>query len=537
MIPSLNEWRTWPVERWQEVADAAKKLILERTAEKAGHIASSLGVAELTVALHGLLKTPEDLLIWDVGHQAYVHKVLTGRADSFASNRQPGGPSGFPRRAESDFDAWGVGHSSTALSAAVGFARADKALGLDRRRVAVVGDGAMTGGMVFEAMNDGGAWGADVLLVINDNGMAIEGNVGALHQGGSPAYRKLGEALGWTWIDGEVDGQNLPALVRALERALPLRGPRILHLRTKRPEPAELGLKESAAGPGHFQTHFAAALASLAATDPRIHALTAAMAPGCSLDVVRAQFPDRVHDVGIAEPHCLTAAAAMAAAGLRPVVNLYATFSQRALDQWIHDVALQKLPVILCLDRAGMVGEDGATHHGVFDLAMFRSVPNTAIWAPRDGQALREALKEALAYGGPAIIRYPKGEAPHYPDALQRRGGMDWMRTGTGVAHFALGTALTQAFAAAESGHSIIDLRLAKPIDADSLHYFAGNHHTWHVWEDAQAINGVGQALGSWLNEQGYGHIRLHRHGYADRFVDHAPREAQIAGATRKPRA
>ncbi len=529
----MNEWRSWPVARWSEVADAAKAHVLATTRDKAGHIASSLGAAELTVALHGLLNTPEDLLIWDVGHQAYVHKVLTDRASVFQANRQPGGPTGFPRRSESPLAAWGVGHSSTALSAAVGFARADHALGRVRHRVAVVGDGAMTGGMVYEALNDGGGWGADVLLVINDNGMAIEENVGALHRGGPDAYRALVESLGWAWVDGSIDGHDVPAVASALERALALRGPRVLHVRTRRPSTAELGLSESAPGPAHFQTHFAAALASLAATDPRIHALTAAMAPGCSLDVVREQFPDRVHDVGIAEPHCIAAAAAMAAAGLRPVVNLYSTFSQRALDQWIHDVALQKLPVILCLDRAGMVGEDGATHHGVFDLAMFRAVPHTAIWAPRDGQALREALEEALAYGGPSIIRYPKGAAPRYPEPLQRRGGMDWMQSGTGVAHFALGTALSQALAAAKPSESIIDLRRAKPMDPNSLHYFARNHHTWHVWEDAQAINGVGQALGCWLLENGYGHIALHRHGYRDQFVDHAPREAQMASAKR----
>ena len=533
MIPLLHDWRQWPLDRWHEVAEAAKAHIRASTHDKAGHIASSLGVAELTVALHGLLKTPEDLLLWDVGHQAYVHKVLTGRADAFTSNRQPGGPSGFPRRSESPYDAWGVGHSSTALSAAVGFARADVALGRSRHRVAVVGDGAMTGGMVFEALNDGGGWGADVLLVINDNGMAIEENVGALHRGGPDAYRGLVESLGWTWVDGRVDGHDLPAVVGALERALALRGPRVLHVRTRRPSVASLGLEESAPGPEHFQTHFAAALASLAASDPRIHALTAAMAPGCSLDTVREQFPNRVHDVGIAEPHCITAAAAMAAAGLRPVVNLYSTFSQRALDQWIHDVALQKLPVILCLDRAGMVGEDGATHHGVFDLAMFRAVPHTAIWAPRDGQALHEALEEALAYGGPSIIRYPKGKAPRYPEPLQRRGGMDWMQSGTGTAHFALGSALNQALAAATPSESVVDLRRAKPIDPNSLHYFARNHHTWHVWEDAQAINGVGQALGTWLLENGYNHIALRRHGYRDQFVDHAPRESQIESAKR----
>ncbi|MGA1398000.1 MAG: 1-deoxy-D-xylulose-5-phosphate synthase N-terminal domain-containing protein, partial [Schleiferiaceae bacterium] len=310
MIPLMNEWRSWPVARWSEVADAAKAHVLATTRDKAGHIASSFGVAELTVALHGLLNTPEDLLLWDVGHQAYIHKVLTDRAPIFQANRQPGGPSGFPRRSESPFDAWGVGHSSTALSAAVGFARADRALGTHRHRVAVVGDGAMTGGMVYEALNDGGGWGADVLLVINDNGMAIEENVGALHRGGPDAYRSLVESLGWTWVDGNVEGHDVPAVVGALERARALRGPRVRPVRPRRPSTAELGLADSAPGPDHFQSHFAAALASLAATDPRIHALTAAMAPGCSLDVVREQFPDRVHDVGIAEPHCITAAGA-----------------------------------------------------------------------------------------------------------------------------------------------------------------------------------------------------------------------------------
>ena len=305
MIPLLHDWRQWPIDQWRKVAEAAKAHILESTRDKAGHIASSIGVAELTVALHGVLDTPNDVLIWDVGHQAYIHKVLTGRAGTFAANRSEGGPSGFPRRSESPFDAWGVGHSSTALSAAVGFARADRALGVQRHRVAVVGDGAMTGGMVYEALNDGGGWGADVLLVINDNGMAIEENVGALHRGGPDAYRGLVESLGWTWVDGSIDGHEVPAVVCALERALALRGPRVLHVRTRRPSTAELGLSESAPGPDHFQTHFAAALASLAASDPRIHALTAAMAPGCSLDVVREQFPNRVHDVESPNPTVL----------------------------------------------------------------------------------------------------------------------------------------------------------------------------------------------------------------------------------------
>ncbi|KRO58660.1 MAG: hypothetical protein ABR98_00445 [Cryomorphaceae bacterium BACL7 MAG-120910-bin2] len=518
-LPSLEELRSMPPSELQRVAEEAKAFVRAATKEKAGHLASSLGAAELTVALHALLNTPEDLLIWDVGHQAYVHKVLTDRAAVFHLNRTPEGPSGFPKRDESPFDPFGVGHSSTALSALLGFARADAHLGRQRKRVAVIGDGAFTGGMVFEALNDAGAHGDDVLVILHDNGQAIEENVGALHQNGR--YAAFMQSLGWNWMGGPVNGHDMPELHSSLENALRQTGPRVLHVQTKRPTLDSLGLEEKALSPDHFQEHFASALIALAQEDPRIVGLTAAMAPGCSLDAFRAEFPHRFYDGGIAEQHVLTQAAGMAAAGMRPVVNLYSTFSQRAIDAWIHDVALQHLPVILCLDRAGLVGEDGGTHHGVFDLALFRAIPHTAIWAPRNGAALHEALQEALSYGGPSIIRYPKGIEPSLPDALERRGRMDILQLGTGTVHFCLGPVIAEALQEARPTDSVVDLRMAKPIAPDMLAMFAKNHTQWHVWEDAQAIGGVGAALTTWLAESNVGSVKIVRRGYPDQFIGH----------------
>jgi 1-deoxy-D-xylulose-5-phosphate synthase len=531
-MPRLEELITLAPEALATVAEDLRALILASTQEKAGHLASSLGVAELTVVLHTLMNTPEDVLIWDVGHQAYGHKVLTDRAEVFSKNRQLEGPSGFPKREESPFDAFGVGHSSTALSALLGFARADALKGLARKRVAVVGDGAFTGGMVFEAMNDGGSQGDDVLLILNDNGQAIEENVGALHQNGQ--YASIAEGLGWTWMGGPIDGHHAVELHAAVQQALAAKGPRILHVRTQRPSIEALGLNDSTVGPAHFQHRFAQSLIALARKDANVVALTAAMAPGCSLDLFREVFPHRFFDGGIAEGHVVTEAAGMAAAGLRPVVNVYSTFSQRAVDQWIHDVALQNLPVILCLDRAGLVGEDGGTHHGVFDLALFRSIPNTAIWAPRNGKALEEALQEAYAYGGPSIIRYPKGTEPELPAALERRGRMDILQWGTGTVHFCLGPVIADALAEAKPTESVVDLRMAKPINPDMLAYFAKNHYRWMVWEDGQALGGVGAALSTWLAENAIPNVQCIRRSYPDQFIGHGPSEALQAQFRRK---
>ena len=517
-IPSLPELRKMNIESLKKACIEIREFILNSTSEKAGHLASSLGVTELTVALHIILDTPEDVLIWDVGHQAYVHKVITDRADVFKSNRKKNGPSGFPNRNESNFDSFGVGHSSTALSALIGFARADVLINRNRHKVAVVGDGAFTGGMVYEAMNDAGSKGDDILLIINDNGFAIEENVGALHDSGE--YKEFCTSLGWNFIDGHINGNNIAELIPRIKQALKHKGPRVLHVKTNRPTLEDLGLSESFPDQFNFQTHFAEKLIALALKDNRIIALTAAMAQGCSLDLFRDKFPERFFDVGIAEQHVITQAAGMAATGMKPIVNLYSTFSQRAVDQWIHDVALQNLPVLLCLDRSGIVGEDGATHHGVFDLALYSSIPNTHIWAPRNNSELRNAIDEAIQYGGPSIIRYPKGKETKLPNALKRKGGMDIIRLGRETVHWCLGPTIEEAIIHSNPSDVIIDLRKAKPINSDMLQAFSKTYSKWVVWEDAQSIGGVGAQLASWIAENNP-NIQLIHKGYKDQFIGH----------------
>ena len=521
-IPSLSELRKMNIESLEKASIDIREFILNSTSEKAGHLASSLGVTELTIALHIALDTPKDILLWDVGHQAYVHKVITDRADVFKSNRKKNGPSGFPKRNESNFDSFGVGHSSTALSALIGFARADTLTKRHRHKVAVVGDGAFTGGMVYEAMNDAGSKGDDILLIINDNGFAIEENVGALHDSGK--YKEFCKSLGWDFLGGHIQGNNIAELLLKINQALKSKGPRVLHIKTNRPTIEDLGLSESSPDQSNFQTHFAEKLIAIATKDNRIVTLTAAMAQGCSLDLFRDKFPKRFFDVGIAEQHVITQAAGMAAAGMRPVVNLYSTFSQRAVDQWIHDVALQNLPVLLCLDRAGIVGEDGATHHGVFDISLFSSIPNTHIWAPRNNLELRNAIDEAIHYGGPSIIRYPKGKEMKLPKALMRKGGMDIIRLGHGTVHWCLGPTIGEAILYSEPSDVIIDLRKAKPINLDMLYSFSKTYSKWIVWEDAQSIGGVGSQLASWIAGNN-ANIQLIHKGYGDQFIEHGSSE------------
>ena len=511
-------------EQLAQVAEDAKSLIRKATSRKAGHMASSFGVARLTVAVHARLKTPDDVLIWDVGHQAYVHKVLTGRADEFHLNRTPEGPSGFPKRAESEHDAFGAGHSSTSISALMGFARADQLQGVERHRVAVIGDGAFTGGMVYEAMNDAGNRGDDVLVILNDNGLAIEENTGALHA--HKRYQTLAESMGWHYC-GDVSDVDMGALLDAIDTALSSSGPRLLRVTTTRPTEAELGASGTV-DEQSFQKGFARALREMASEDERIVALTAAMAPGCSLTDFRDEFPERFFDVGIAEPHAVTTAAGMACAGLKPIINLYSTFSQRAVDQWIHDVALQKLPVILCLDRAGIVGEDGATHHGVFDLAIFRSIPETAVWTPYDERSLRDAMRHAAQYGGPSVIRYPKGLMPNVPEPEVEGMQVDVFRHGTGVMHWCIGPVVKEVLDQVDPGDSVVALRMVKPLPQAMMARMARNHYQWTVWEDGQVINGIGSALASWVAETGQSGLTVYRKGYPDKFIGHGPQEALI---------
>lgn len=599
---TLSALRALPVEELPAACARVRRFALSQTREKAGHLAASLGVAELTVALHYVLNTPEDVLLWDVGHQAYVHKIITDRGSTFATQRKPGGLSGFPKREESPFDAFGVGHSSTALSAALGFWRADAATGRRRQRVAVVGDGALTGGMAFEALNDGGGVGADVLLILNDNGLSIEPTVGALARGGSSAYRGFFESLGWTYLDAglraentrmnsdiPVDGNDCPAVVAALRAALSQPGPRVLHVRTHRPDPAEWGAPEKPAPEDAFQSLFADALVAAADADERIVALTAAMAPGAGLDRFRSVYPARFFDVGIAEQHAVTTAAALAAAGRKPVVSLYSTFFQRAVDQWIHDVALQNLPVVLCLDRSGWVGEDGPTHHGVFDVALLRSIPNTTVYAPRDGASLARMLQRALALNAPTVLRYPRGLAPHDDGLVEsEEGALLLQKAGTGslksaglqvnstnaasaqrktpkafaqnadasdaaipcgivpnsaspdvvaaatarenILHWAAGTTATSV-AQHHPHEAVWYVGRILPLPAAALRAAADENPTaeWHVWEDAQSVGGLCEGIAAWAAQHCPG-LRVVPHGYGPAFLAHGSGPAPLFG-------
>ena len=560
---TLSALRALPVEELPAACARVRRFALSQTREKAGHLAASLGAAELTVALHYVLNTPEDVLLWDVGHQAYLHKIITDRAGTFATQRKPGGLSGFPKREESPFDAFGAGHSSTALSAALGFWRADAATGRRRQRVAVVGDGALTGGMSFEALNDGGGTGADVLLILNDNGLSIEPTVGALARGGALAYRRFFESLGWTYWDARlaetssfpnsgipVDGNDCPAVVAALRAALSQPGPRVLHVRTHRPDPAEWGAPEKPAPAAAFQSLFADALLAAAAADNRVVALTAAMAPGAGLDRFRAVHPDRTVDVGIAEQHAVTTAAALAAAGRKPVVSLYSTFFQRAVDQWIHDVALQNLPVVLCLDRAGWVGEDGPTHHGVFDVALLRSIPNTTVYAPRNGATLARMLHRALDSGTPTVLRYPRGFAPQDDGLVESEEGALLVQVATAAAlreaapqaatqnvtapksilHWAAGT--TASAVAQHCPHDAVwYVGRIQPLPAGALRAAAHENPgaEWHVWEDAQAVGGLCEGIAAWAARNFPG-LRVIPHGYGPAFLPHGSGPAPLFG-------
>jgi 1-deoxy-D-xylulose-5-phosphate synthase len=541
---TLDALRALPVEQLPAACARVRRFLLDQTQEKAGHMASSLGATELTLSLHHVLRTPNDVLIWDVGHQAYVHKIITDRAARFHTQRKPGGLSGFPKRGESPFDAFGVGHASTALSAAVGFWRADAAAGRIRHRVAVVGDGALTGGLVFEALNDGAAASANVLLVLNDNGLSIEGTAGSLAQGGPAAYQRFFASLGWTYLDANgtrsseanpVDGNDCAALVAALRHALTLEGPRVLHIRTHRPNPAEWGAPEKPVSEEAFQFHFSEAVLEAARQDPQVQVLTPAMAPGASVDRFRAEFPDRTVDVGIAEQHALTTAAGMAAAGGKPVVSMYSTFFQRAVDAWIHDVALQNLPVVLCLDRAGWVGEDGPTHHGMFDLALLRSVPNTTVYAPRNGASLRRMLHGALAAGTPSVLRYPRGRSRPDDGLLEDAEGVVLLsapqRVQEETAPHATGVASTLHWVAGPLGYAVAEdhpdaavwsVGRVHPLPEAALRAAALQVPApeWHVWEDAQSIGGLFEGVAAWVVQHAPG-IRVIPHGYPNSFMEH----------------
>ena len=541
-----------------------RSYMIECCATNPGHLGSSLGAVELIVGLHYIYDTPKDKLVFDVGHQAYAHKILTGRREAFRENRKRGGISGFTKRSESIFDAFGAGHSSTSISAALGLAEASKMLGTGEKVVAVIGDGALSGGLAFEGLNNAGISKTDLLVIINDNNISIDKNIGAIHEHllrlttdptynrikkhvwdriGEGRFRKmvqkfivstkssivissggaLFESLGFRYF-GPIDGNDIAQVTETLSRLKDIKGPRILHTITTKGKgfaPAEEdqtiwhspGMFDPVTGKrikpaGHhesrYQDVFGEVLLELARADRRIVGITPAMATGCGMDLLAREMPERFFDVGIAEEHAVTFAAGLAAAGMKPFCNIYSSFSQRAYDQIIHDVALQKLPVVLCLDRSGLVGEDGATHHGAFDIAAYRSIPNAVIAAPRNEIELKQMMYTAsTSTEGPFIIRYPRGygEGEDWRNcgfAALPAGKSEKLTDGTGVAVIAAGPSANRAFEAAlryrsETGESpaVYNIRYIKPVDSAMLDEAGKNFRTVITIEDGVTAGGL----------------------------------------------
>lgn len=491
---------------------------------KAAHLRSSLGVTELSVALHYYLDTPRDLLIWDVSHQAYIHKILTGRRDQLAQQRQKGGIAGFTARSESPYDPFGAGHSSTSISALAGFWKADQLRGERRRRVAVIGDGALTGGMAFEALNYLGEQGADCWVILNDNRSSIDPNIGALHQKNS--YGPWAEALGFRYHFWP-EGHAVEALIESLAGLAGLSGPQFIHLRTEkgRGYQAPQGVEKTQLSEGDFQSAFSASALALLEKHPDLVILSPAMLSGAGLLEAQRRYPARVLDLGIAEQHCVTMAAGLAAAGLRPLVHLYSTFAQRALDQIIHDVALQKLPVIFVLDRAGLVGPDGATHHGAFDLSLLNSIPELRLGAPSGAKALSAILDWALRQSeSPVALRYPKDDYPPTHEELWRSYRPHWWQKGQKQALISIGSMAHNAQeAVAQSPFGHLHLPVYKPFPEGDLGEQLHAFERLLVVEESSPAGSVGEHLQAWAARALPGTL-VGRRCLPDRFIAHAGR-------------
>ena len=575
------------------LARELREFLIHSVSTRGGHFAAGLGTVELTIALHYVFDTPRDRLVWDVGHQAYPHKVLTGRRDRLHTIKQDGGLAPFPARAESEYDTFGVGHSSTSISAALGMAVAAARAGEDRRVVAIIGDGAMTAGMAFEALNHAGSLPADLLVILNDNDMSISENVGALsnhfaralsgrvyahlREGGKKVLRQmptawelarrseehlkgmvlpgtLFEEMGFNYI-GPMDGHDVKALVSTLRNVRKLRGPQFLHVVTRKGKgyaPAEADpikwhgpgpfdpasgtiFKEKSSGPSYSQV-FGQWLCDMAEREPRIIGITPAMREGSGLVEFSKRFADRYFDVAIAEQHAVTFAAGLAAEGLRPVVAIYSTFLQRAYDQLIHDVALQNLPVVFAVDRAGLVGSDGATHQGSYDLSYLRCIPNTVIMAPADENECRQMLYTATTLPSPAIVRYPRGTGPGVPVVAQMSalpvGKAQLRREGkSGLALLAFGALVASAQQIAEAlDATLVNMRFIKPLDEDLLLSIAGHHRALVTIEENSTQGGAGSAVGELLAAEGL-QVPLLQLGIPDRFIEHGSREGCLAAA------
>lgn len=526
-----------PVEELPALAEQLRTRIIEVIAAHGGHLGASLGVVELTIALHYVFDTPDDILVWDVGHQCYAHKLLTGRSEAFAHIRQQGGISGFPKREESQYDAFGTGHSSTSLSAVLAMALASALEGnTQRQHIAVIGDAAIASGMAFEALNHAGTTDANILIILNDNAMAIDPTVGALKD----YFSSLRQGARETFFcdlhikyKGTIDGHNLPALIEALKAEKNECGVRLLHVVTTKGKgfakaeaeqvryhsPALFDkttgepLPEAPTLPAKYQEVVGQTLTELARSNPKIIAITPAMSSGSGLLPLQQAFPDRVFDVGIAEQHAVTFAAGWAARGFIPYCIVYSTFLQRAYDQLIHDVALQNLPVVFCIDRAGLVGEDGATHHGVFDMAFLRPIPNLIIASPRNATELRQLLYTAqLSLPHPIAIRYPRGRCSQTDwaqpfEALPIGKGCQ-LKKGTEVAVLSIGTIadlvaeqIRQSEAPEQYAH--YDMRFLKPIDEALLHHVF-THYQKVVTIEEGSIGGLGSAVSEFAAANNY---------------------------------
>jgi len=589
-INSPADLRLVPRTLLKRVADELRSYLLDSVSRTGGHLSSNLGTVELTVALHYVFNTPEDRLVWDVGHQTYPHKILTGRRERMDSLRQLGGLSGFPRRSESEYDTFGTAHSSTSISAALGMAMAAKQKGEDRHAVAIIGDGAMSAGMAFEALNNAGVCDCNLLVVLNDNDMSISPPVGALNRylaqlmsgqfyaaaknvgkqvlkGAPPLFElakrleshaksmvvpaTLFENFGFNYI-GPIDGHDLESLVPTLENIRQLKGPQFLHVVTKKGQGYKLAEADPVAyhGPGKFdpalglqksttpakQTFtqvFGRWLCDMAEQDPRLVGITPAMREGSGMVEFHQRFPGRYYDVGIAEQHAVTFAAGMACEGLKPVVAIYSTFLQRGYDQLIHDVALQNLPVVFALDRAGLVGADGATHAGAYDIAFLRCIPNMSIACPADENECRKLLTTAFEQNHPVAVRYPRGAGA----GVATEPGLQALpfaraevrRQGAGLAILAFGALLYPALAAAEKlGATVVNMRWAKPLDTALLLEMAAAHQALVTVEDACLMGGAGSAVSEALLQAGI-HKPLLQLGLKDEFTEHGDVAALMA--------
>ena len=558
--------RRLPEDELQPLADELRDYLIETVARGGGHFAAGLGALELTVALHYVFDTPRDALVWDVGHQTYPHKALTGRRDRMHTLRKRDGLSGFLRRDESPYDAFGAGHSSTSVSAALGMAVASQRSGRPARSVAIIGDGALTAGMPFEALQQAGAMpDLDLLVIVNDNGMSISENVGSLSQAlnrateqdraGEPVdVQDWFEALGFEYT-GPCDGHDLGALVNTLRDLNTRRCPRVLHVRTQKghgyaraeAEPIkyhgvtsfdpQVGIVPSPSRSLPTYTDvFGQWLCDAANADARLLAVTPAMREGSGLVQFARQHPDRYFDVGIAEQHCVTFAAGLACRGARPVVAIYSTFLQRAYDQLVHDIALQNLPVVFAIDRAGLVGPDGATHNGAMDLSFLRCVPGMVVMAPSDGNELRNMLETGLLHDGPTAVRYPRcsipaaiSECPPQPIPL---GTAELRRIGSGrVAILAFGTLLSSALELAdELDATIVNMRFVKPLDESMVLEMARKHDLLVTLEENALQGGAGSAVHECLMRRNV-QVPLLQLGLPDRFIEHGTRDEALRDA------